>query len=150
MTDSILQDLIRYAEFLPPDKEHPLEVLVLKWHLLIEEELREIVLAKFADKKAFDLNQTKFSTLLRLAHALYGDVLKPWEWDVAMQLNAVRNSLAHALRDDTLKPRIYEKIFKVFEMEDPTFAYTDRTLPGKLSYCLSYLHAQLLKVKHKK
>ena len=100
MIDNFLQDLIKYAKYLPPGEKHPLVVLVLKWHLLIEEELRQIVIKKFVDKDAFDLNQTKFSMLLRLSKALYGDELEKWEWDIAHQLNTVRNSLAHSLEDE--------------------------------------------------
>lgn len=145
--DKFLHGLVRYAEFLPPDEDHPLEVLVLKWHLLIEEELRELVRAKFVDKKAFDLSHCKFSNLLRLARALYGDILRPWEWEVAHQLNTVRNSLAHTLRDETLEPRIKERIFAVFQREDNTFSYTEKAVVGKLGYCLSYIHTALLRVR---
>lgn len=140
--------LIRYAEYLPSDEEHPLEVIVLKWHLIIEEELRELVLEKFVDKKAFDLNQTKYATLLRLARALHGDALKPWHWDIAFQLNTVRNSLAHSLRDDTLLPRINDNIFSVFDKEDSTFAFTVRTLTEKLGYCFAYIHFEILRLRH--
>ena len=146
--DHIIEGMLRHAKYLPAGQKYPLELLVLRGHLLIEEQLQELVAAKFLNKKAFDINSAKYSTVLRLAHALYDDALKPWEWEVVHQINVVRNSLAHSLRDDTLDNRIQKKIFAVFQREDPTFAYAKDNLMEKLNYCLSYIHTQLLRLRH--
>jgi hypothetical protein len=83
MTDDsigkFLHGLIRCAEHLPYDRKFPLEVLVLKGHLLIEEELKSMILTKFLDPKAYDLERTKYSSLLGLAKALYGSALPEWK-----------------------------------------------------------------------
>ena len=50
MSDSELEafvsGLLEYADVLPGDKKHPVEVLVLRGHLLIERELRRLIEAK--------------------------------------------------------------------------------------------------------
>lgn len=148
MNDNFLQGLIKYANYLPPEENHHFVVLVLKWHLLIEEELRQIVLKKFVDKKVLDLKQTKFSMLLKLSIALYGGVLEQWEWDIANQLNVVRNSLAHSLEDEKLALRIEEKIFNLFDENDPVFPHAGNDQLEKIAYCFSYIHTAVLRVKH--
>lgn len=144
----ILNDLIRYAKHLPPGEDHPLEVLVLKWHLLVEEELRSVVRGKFVDPSSYDVQQAKYGTLLRLARALHGPAIAEWEWEVAHQLNVIRNSIAHLLNDDMLIPRIRERLFPLFEKHDKDFARTDADLAERIGYCFAHIHVALLRLKH--
>ena len=141
-----LDGLLRYAEHLPGDKEIPFEILVLRGHLLIEDELREIVKAKFVQHDAYDLQQTKYSSLLRLAQALYGDAVPEWKWNAAQEINVIRNSIAHRLKDETIEPRL-NRLFRTYRENYDTFAYTEKEPLRKLAYCLSDVHVSFLKIR---
>lgn len=144
--DAFLDGLSRFGKYLPADETFPIELIVLRGHLLIEEELREIVRAKFVNPNAYDLRETKYSTLLRLAHALYGDSIPEWKWRVAHEFNVLRNSLAHHLEDDTVEPRV-ERVVKLYRANDKDFAFVEKTDLSQLAYCLSDLHTTFLQLR---
>lgn len=144
--DAFLDGLSRFAKHLPAEQAFPIELIVLRGHLLIEEELRELVRAKFVYPKAYDLREAKYSTLLRLARALYGDALTEWEWRVAQEFNTLRNSLAHHLEDETVEPRV-ERVFKLFRANDKDFAFVEGPSISQLAYCFSHLHVALLRLR---
>ena len=146
--DAVLNGLLEYTKVLPGNKKHPIEILVLRGHLLIERELRGLIEAKLQRPTAFDLDNMKFSTTMRLAEALYGEAVADWIWGSIKQLNTIRNSLEHHLNDDTLVPRI-ERVVESFKSRDPkTFKYVKNTMQEQLAYCLADLHHELLKARH--
>jgi len=118
-----LDGILEYARFLPGKKKHPLEILVLRGHLLIEREVRALVLAKFKREKAFDLGRLFTSDVARLAEAIYGDAIPDHTWEDFKQLNIIRNSLAHNLVDDTLAPRIRKFVARFKERDPKTFKF---------------------------
>ena len=61
--DAFLDGLSRYASCLPADDEHPLEILILRGHLLIEEELRQLVALKFIKWASPEFPDTTLSIL---------------------------------------------------------------------------------------
>lgn len=144
--DAFLEGLSRFAKHLPAEQTFPVELVVLRGHLLLEEELRALVRAKFLKPKAYDLRETKYSTLLRLAHALYGDQLLEWKWCVAHEFNVLRNSLAHQLEDEMVEPRI-ERVLKLYRANDKDFAFVEKTDLSQLAYCFADLHTTLLRLR---
>jgi hypothetical protein len=146
--DAFLDGLSRYASFLPADDGHPLEILILRGHLLIEEELRQLVALKFIKPTAYNLSEKKFGALLSLGEALYGPEIPEWVWRVARTLNGVRNSMAHELEARDVKAGV-DGILKVFEARDSTYAYAEGNVLGKLNYCLSAMHVELLRARTK-
>lgn len=144
--DEFLRGLIRYAEHLPGNRKFPIEVLVLKGHLLIEEELRSLVQAKFVDPGAYDLERSKYSSLLRLARALYGAALPQWKWASAKAVNEMRNSIAHRLENDEVERRL-EELCRGFEGSDSAFVHVERDKLKQLAYCLSAIHSSLLALR---
>ncbi|MDH5534915.1 MAG: hypothetical protein OEZ08_04985 [Betaproteobacteria bacterium] len=144
--DTFLKGLSRFAKHLPAEEALPVELLVLRGHHLVEEELREVVRAKFIKSKAYDLRETKYSTLLRLAQALYGDEIPDWKWRVAHEVNVLRNSLAHHLEDETVEPRI-DRVCKLYRANDKDFAFVESTDLSRLAYCFADLHTALLRLR---
>jgi hypothetical protein len=144
--DKFLQGLSRFAKHLPAEEDLPIELVVLRGHLLVEEELREVVRAKFLEPRAYDLRETKYSTLLRLAHAVYGDAIPEWKWRVAHEVNVLRNLLAHHLEDETVEPRI-ERVLSLYRANDKDFAFVENTNLSRLAYCFSDLHTALLRLR---
>jgi len=145
--DDFLDGLSRFASFLPADDEHPLEILVLRGHLLIEEELRNLVMKKCAKPDVFRFqDRTSFRGLLTLCEALYGPAIPTWLWTVLRDLNQVRNSLAHRLGDQGVRAGV-AGILKIFEERDPTYAHAEGGFLERLNYCLSSAHVELLKAR---
>jgi hypothetical protein len=145
--DDFLGGLSRYANFLSGDIEHPLEILVLRGHLLIEEELRRLVLKKCSKPEVFRLHdRTSFKGLLVLCEALYGTALPDWTWTTLRELNRVRNSLAHQLEDKGVQAGV-AGIMRAFEARDPTYKYMEGGLLQQFNYCLSAIHTELLKAR---
>ena len=142
-----LMGLARCGEHLASGEDFPLEVVVLRGHLLIEEELKALLRKRFERPEAYDTRRTRFSEATRLVEALYGTRLPEWEWKAIREVNVVRNSLAHVLEDETVEARI-RRLFKVFADQDPTFAYADsKDLATGMQYCVSHLHTSLLRIR---
>jgi hypothetical protein len=147
-TKALFEGMLEYAKFLPGKKKHPLEILVLRGHLLIEREIHALIAAKFVRPKVFDPGRYFFSDIARLAEALYGDSVPEWVWKETKDLNTIRNSLAHNLIDDTLRPRV-ERFVGRFKDRDPkTFKYVGETVDKQLAYCVAHLHHELLRIRH--
>ena len=146
--DAWIKGVLHYGDHLPGDTEHPLEILVLRGHLLVEEEFRKLVQSRFMKPEVFDLSRFPFSSLVRLAHALYGDELPQWLWDRAKELNTIRNSTAHNLQNEMLRPQIERFIEKFRKLDAATFEHVSPSLPGQLAYCLAHLHHTILRLRH--
>lgn len=144
--DTFLEGLSRFAKHLPAEQTFPVALVVLRGHILIEEELREVVRAKFLKPKVHDLRKSKYYRLLRRAQTLYGDQLPEWKWRVAQEFNDLRNSLAHQLEDETVEPRI-ERVLKLYRANDEGFAFVEKEDLLQLAYCLSDLHTTLLRLR---
>lgn len=149
-TKAIFNGILEYAKVLPASKKQPLEILVLRGHLLIEREVRCLVLKKFVRPRAFDLEHLFFNDVARLAEALYADALPDGIWEDIKQLNVIRNSLAHNLVDDTLAPRIKRFIARFKERDAKSFRFVRDTVPEQLAYCIATLHHELLRIRHSK
>ena len=79
-----------------------LELILLKVHLLIEEELTDAIMKK-VESPAYLLNaRLTFSNKASLARAHYDKQVKPWVWGSITKLNNIRNRLAHRLTNEEI------------------------------------------------
>ncbi|WP_156337321.1 hypothetical protein [Achromobacter aegrifaciens] len=69
--------------------------VILKGHLLVEEQLRSITRSSVANPRYFDEAKLTFSNALCLARAVAGHFNEGACWVAAEQLNTVRNKIAH-------------------------------------------------------
>ncbi len=145
--DRILSGILEYASFLPRKKKYPVEVLILRGHLLVEREIHRLVREKFQRPKVFELSRMPFRAVLLLAEALYGSNIPDWVWEDTKELNTIRNSLAHHLKDDMLTPRIKRFISRFHQREKKTFAFVDKDITRQLAYCIASLHNELLEAE---
>lgn len=83
----------RFDKLLPIDADEL--TIILKGHLLIEEQLRAIIRALVANPEHLDEARLTFANSLHLARAVAGHFNKGVCWSAAKQLNVVRNLIAH-------------------------------------------------------
>ena len=119
-------------------------LLVLKGHLLLEEELFEAVCAKCPNRQFVKRAQLRFHHAFNLARALYPDppgdgnrrLPRAVLWDAMEALNALRNELSHKLEPKDLMPLL--KRLKVGEFEQPV-SLSDPKVLSDLSITIAFL-----------
>ncbi|WP_457009908.1 hypothetical protein [Luteimonas sp. A537] len=101
-------DFDRIRDHFPDDAEMTLQVL--KGHLLVEEQLREIFALLLAFPQAlrgargasFECHQVICLVQAMTPHS----ALEPWLWDAAKRLNGIRNAFAHNLEPLAINEKI--------------------------------------------
>ncbi|MFC5476690.1 hypothetical protein [Massilia suwonensis] len=91
--------------------------IVLKGHLLIEEQLRLIVRSLLANPEYFDKARLNFATLLKLARAVAGHFNQGACWAAADKLNTLRNHMAHQV-EPIAAPALLERFYAVCEADE--------------------------------
>jgi hypothetical protein len=94
LPDEAVAALNRLVDHLP---RKDLTLIVLKAHLLIERQLRDIVRKHAAPTEVVKMEGAKFWTLTRVARALVGTKIPDEGWDAVDTLNQLRNEIAHQL-----------------------------------------------------
>lgn len=133
-----------YLRHLPEDVVHPIEVLVLRGHILIERQLNQLIELNVAAPKALGIERMRFSSKIRLAEALRGAKTQPWLWEALWGANKLRNSLAHKLEDSQLESHIVSFVNLVRRDDPLTFQIAGNELDSRLAFALSWLHERLL------
>jgi len=94
LPDEAIAALNRFVAHIP---QKGLDLIVLKAHLLIELQLRDIVRKHAAPSELPKMERATFWTLTRVARALVGTELPDERWDAIDTLNQLRNKIAHQL-----------------------------------------------------
>lgn len=144
----------------PPDwsviEPGPADVttILLRGHLLVEQELFAIVSERCVNPAALDDLRIGFPVLAGMALALVESTPeRAWLWLAISQLNAIRNAIAHSIRPPKLMPRLKE----LFELTNPrlrevigdTVLYTwDPNLPSNAARAAVYAILSGLAVLH--
>lgn len=90
--------------------------IILKGHLLIEEQLRSITRSILASPEHFDKARLTFSNALHLARAVAGHFNQGVCWIAAEKLNTIRNHIAHQA-EPVAAPVLLEKFFAACESD---------------------------------
>lgn len=114
----------RFDKLVPHDADEL--SIILKGHLLIEEQLRTITRSLMANPEHFDKARLTFSNALQLARAVAGHFNQGACWVAAEKLNTIRNHIAHQA-EPTATPVLLEKFFAVCEADKRWAKY--RNLP---------------------
>lgn len=134
------EGLLRLALYLLPVGDD-LTLLVLKGHLLIEEQLNERL--KEVARKPDALNKVRlsFSALIQICRALfYGqNRAEEWFWSALVKLNRIRNDLAHRLETPKLIAEL-EEMLETLERDTLRVSTSSQPLPQRLRYALVFLH----------
>lgn len=98
----------KYFSTIPHAKD--LTLVVLKGHLLLEEQIRETVIERLTNKEAINKARFNCHQLICLAEALCPDDAPKKMWLAAKKLNKIRNDLAHHLEPKGVSDRIEDFI----------------------------------------
>ena len=106
VTDHQIDAFRRLLMHLPGHSD--LDLVVLKGHLLIEEQLHTIIKERMKKPEALNLESSNwgFDHVLSLAEALCGEEVHHDVWQFLRKLNKVRNDLAHKLESKGLEDRL--------------------------------------------
>jgi len=96
--------LRRCLKLLPDTQD--LELIILKGHLLIEEQLRQIMRERVRNPTALQDAQLEFYQCICLAQSFFAADCEPPLWAAIRKLNRIRNEIAHSLEPGGLHDRI--------------------------------------------
>ena len=96
----------RFYTLLPRTNDEIL--LILKLHLLVEEQIRTFVDERLADPSA--LGKAKFDchAVICIAEALCSEDIHPNIWEASRKLNSLRNQIAHNLEPKGIHDRMLD------------------------------------------
>lgn len=103
----------RFVTSLPHGKD--LVLVVLKGHLLVEEQLRHVVDEHVGHPNALANAQFSCSQIICLAEAFCADRTAPWLWMALRNLNSLRNDIAHRIEPKRFQERILDFVSTVGE-----------------------------------
>ena len=96
ITDRQIQAFKRFITRLPHGMD--IDLVILKAHLLIEEEVNAILRARLKNPESI-LSEERFESIyrIRLAQGFFEPDFQPWLWHALTQLNKLRNRVAHSI-----------------------------------------------------
>ena len=110
-TDRQIQAFQRFLHLLPHGKEK--ELVILKGHLLIEEQVRLIISKNLLNPDALEIAKLDCHQAICLAQAILQPRHEPEFWNAVRKLNKLRNDIAHKLSDSGLQDRIDDFVTSV-------------------------------------
>ena len=133
--------LWRFLRHMP--KSDDLALIVLKGHLLVEEELNEIRAIKFSEPEALFSARLSFSQRLAVLKALVGSGKdSSFCFSAIEQLNGLRNQLAHNLEPKELEQRV-EKFLSELEEAGLESEFAKEKGTVRLKRCIALLCGRL-------
>lgn len=124
-----------------------LSLITLKGHLLVEEILGDLLLAKCKDQEPLRNLDLGFYKKLALVRALYADrlndeiVLPPRTWECVEALNSLRNELAHKLEGKAVETKLERFLLLAFDQVQRPANFTSKA--NELRLAIESLHAFL-------
>jgi hypothetical protein len=110
MTDEIdvsereLQAFARFLKLLPHGRDR--ELVILKAHLLVEEQLRQLIAERVRNREVLPKARLTFSQCISVARAFFPAGHDPSLWKGLEQLNEIRNAFSHQLSPARIDDRI--------------------------------------------
>ena len=94
----------RFLKLLPHGKDRAL--VVLKAHLMIEEQIRQIVDERLKNAEALRDARLDCHQCICLAQSFFSPEFQPWLWASLKKLNRIRNDIAHSVAPAGLQHRM--------------------------------------------
>jgi hypothetical protein len=120
--------------------EDPVQLIILKGHLLVEAELVDICSRLLANPSALEKDKVNFPARLNLVRALIDDGDVPEAiWQALGDLNKIRNKLAHNLEPKDIERELPRFFHRFDEFDDFRQLHIEEALPSRLISCLFFL-----------
>ncbi len=108
VSDRQIKAVRRFIELLPHGKE--LDLVILKAHLLIEEQLNFLLAERLKNPSVLDEIELGSFHRICLAQSFFPPDYQPWLWEGLKKLNRLRNHIAHNLEPKGVQDRIDDLI----------------------------------------
>ena len=105
-SESVMQHIKRFYERMPDVDD--IIISILKGHLLVEEQLFELIAVEAEKPQALKDSRLTFHQTLCIAESLLWHKDSEWVWSSCRKLNSIRNSLSHELEPSNLDKNIKE------------------------------------------
>jgi len=132
----------RCFEHLP--KEKSLEYLILKGHLLAEEEMLSYIKRAMSNPTAILEGRFSFYQLVQVVEAMRPAGAEQWLWEALRGLNRLRNEMAHNLqpKDFARKAEEFARIVEGHTGLDVSGTHPDRNEPLRyaIAMVVCYVH----------
>jgi hypothetical protein len=131
-----IESFRRFIQKLPHGKDPIL--VILKGHLLVEEQLRQIVDEHVKNPRALAKARFSCAQVICLAEAFCSDrAAASWLWEALRNLNSLRNDIAHKIEPEEFEKRVRGIVSTVGE--NSVFAgggFGDIDEPTRFEMCL--------------
>ena len=108
MADPLIKLMGRILTHIPDDAD--VSIVILKGHLIIEEELNKAVISKVISATDIEKARLSFKQLMLITKAHYVNEENSWCWSALEKLNKIRNSFSHNLEPKDLDEKLAELI----------------------------------------
>jgi len=94
----------RFLKLMPSGSD--IELVVLKAHLLVEEQLRQVIDERVKTPTALKDARLECHQCICLVEAFFPEDVKPWLWKALKKLNNIRNAVAHSIEPKGLQDKL--------------------------------------------
>jgi len=113
---NVTRHIQRFYEHMPDVDD--MIISILKGHMLIEEQLFELIIVQAEKPQALKDSRLSFHQILCIAEALLWYKGSEWVWSSCRKLNSIRNALSHELEPTNLRKNI-EEFLSIVEKHYP-------------------------------
>ena len=136
--------ILKSIEHLIPVND--LTLIILKGHLIVEEEINELLDLILPNPDALSKGRFEFYQKLCILKAVCSPGLK-WHWQTIEQLSKMRNQLAHNLESKGLNGMVKDFLNKVDSEIKKSKAWENGTDVDRLKLAIASVHGRLVGMK---
>jgi hypothetical protein len=125
-------------------KSDDITLIVIKGHLLLEEQLRNLFKSNFNNPKVLNKSKFEFSQIITMVEAIFeNDERNNNFWESIRKLNTIRNDIAHNIENKGLNDKV-NNLIKISNKILSLKIEDTETIENKLKLCITGLAAHLI------
>lgn len=124
-------------------KSDDITLIVIKGHLLLEEQLRNIFKSNFNNPKALNKSKFEISQIITIVEAIFENDENNNFWESIRKLNTIRNDIAHNIENKGLNDKV-NNLIKISNKILSLKIEDSETIENKLKLCITGLAAHLI------
>lgn len=136
-------EAINYFVKIMPENDD-ITLIVIKGHLLLEEQVKNIFLSKFKNPNILEKSRFEISQIINITEATFKKNNKnECLWKCIRKLNNIRNDIAHNIENKGLENKVKDLV-DIYNKIATSKIKDNETIEKKLKACISGLGAQLI------